>query len=682
VTARERLGRTQRALVAATLLRALLVGAAAVVVLLVVIGAVDLIVPIPRIVRDAGRFFAILVAVIAAAIALVPLQRVRTRARVALWIEEHVPALRYALVTLAGDAAPVNAPQLEAQVARVEWEGVVRQAMTRRLMIPAAAMLVAGALLFILPASTLARVATPAEGDSLERRGLGSDEVRSTIATVVATITPPAYTGAARRTVEEPASIEAPVGSRIELRGRGLATRVGIDVDGASMTVGASDDGWRVVVPVSARPFAIRLRDDVANDERLIAVEPQADGPPRVTLASPARDTVMRVAAGRVPLEVDVVDDYGVVSVRFEWIVSAGEGENFEFRSGSVAFAGGNARTRRATASLSLDSLALTPGSMVHVRAVARDGNTVTGPGQGVSETRLLRVARASEYDSIAIEGIAPPEGDSSALSQRMLIMMTEALEKRRPRLDRQTHLREATAIGRDQVRLRKRVGEIVFQRLSGEDSGEHSHEDLTPEQLMAHAAAESGMGPPGEGDEAPVIAINQPLLEAYNAMWEAQTHLLLGETREALPPMYRALEAIQRARAAERLYLRGRPAQVVVDLAKVRLAGQRPDSAGARTARPLPARELALQSRFERALVVASRDARAAADSLMLLRLAVIGEGDDARPAFAAALAEAAARLRGDDDVAAEEALRRARRMLAGEPRRTAGLPQWSGGW
>ena len=35
---------------------------------------------------------------------------------------------------------------------------------------------------------------------------------------------------------------------------------------------------------------------------------------------------------------------------------------------------------------------------------VARDANNVTGPGIGVSETRSLRIARADEYDSVAVE--------------------------------------------------------------------------------------------------------------------------------------------------------------------------------------------------------------------------------------------------------------------------------------
>ena len=678
MTALERLGRTRRTLAIVMVLRALLLGAAAAVSILLVVAAADYLIGVTRPVREVARILAIASGVVVAVAALVPVRRLGDAARVALWIEEQVPSLRYALVTLAAAPASAHATAFERRVASVTWEPLTRRILLRRLAMPAIVLLAALTALVVLPSSTLARVAAPAVGDALSSRAIADDARRSTIETLVAAVTPPAYTGERRRTIEEPSLIAAPAGSRLELRGRGAAARVAADIGGTALRAVADGDRWVIAVTVAGRPFAIRLRDSVAADERIVAVEPRADGVPRVTLESPARDSVLRTPAGRVSLVAEAVDDYGLASLRFEWIVSAGEGENFTFRSGAAAFTGGNGRSRRITASLALDSLALTPGSMVHVRAVARDANSVTGPGQGVSETRILRIARAGEYDSVAVEAAAPPEGDSSALSQRMLIQMTEALEKRRPRIGRSTLLWEATAIARDQIRLRKRVGEIIFQRLSGEDSGEHSHEDLSPEELMAHAAAEGGMGPPAHGDETPILAINQPLLEAYNAMWEAQTALQLGELREALPPMYSALAAIQRARAAERLYLRGRPSEIVIDLGKVRLAGQRPEAAGARTPRAAPTAELALEQRFARALALAARDAGAAADSLTLLRLAVIGDGADARPTLAAALADAASRLRGKDAAAAEAALRNARRALAGEPRSTPGLPAW----
>ena len=60
--------------------------------------------------------------------------------------------------------------------------------------------------------------------------------------------------------------------------------------------------------------------------------------------------------------------------------------------------------------------------------------------------------------------------------------------------------------------------------------------------------------------DETPAVKINRPLLEAYNAMCGRRDHgTETAIPGEAIPPMQRALAAIERARAAERIYLRGK---------------------------------------------------------------------------------------------------------------------------
>ena len=72
---------------------------------------------------------------------------------------------------------------------------------------------------------------------------------------------------------------------------------------------------------------------------------------------------------------------------------------------------------------------------VLQLRAVARDANDVSGPGLGSSETRAIRVARAGEYDSVSVDPAPPGEPEGQVLSQRMLINLTEALERRRPSL-------------------------------------------------------------------------------------------------------------------------------------------------------------------------------------------------------------------------------------------------------
>ena len=713
----ERVHQTRRTLAAAIAVRAALWAVCAAFI----VGALGIVLT-----RRAGAPTTVVVwtlAAVAALAVLVPLTaawRRLTVPRVALWIEERVPRLEYALVTAVdpvGSDTQVSAA-LNERIAAISWQSETRRAVLRAVARPAVAALVAVVALLIARRVDVA-AASPSDA-SVSATSTETRDAPAPFARLVAVVRTPAYAGGRVVRVESPASVAALVGSTIALEAPGTGDGITADLGGASVPLRRVGDTWQASVTMGQRPALVRLRHP--SGERIIALEPKPDSIPTVRLGAPARDTVMRVARGAISLSAETHDDIGLVNGGFEYIVSSGEGESFKFRSGTLGTRSFGGATRGALrASLSLDQLALQPGDLVHLRAVARDGNTVTGPGVGASETRVLRVARSGEYDSVAVEGAPPPEADKSLISQRMLIMLTEALEKRRPRLTRETLLSESRSIGRDQTRLRRRVGDIIFQRLGDDPTGEHGHgpdeepaadttsvrvdsvardssrraavragrsardvaaadsADSARAALLRAASAATGSGEEildFEGDETPVVAINRPLLEAYNAMWEASRELEQGETGRALPPMRRALAAIQRARQAERIYLRGKAPTVVVDLARVRLTGKETGSPSARAARP-PADPAAARraERLAAAIGLASRTPAAAIDSLVLLRI----ESLEAAPSLAAAVADAIEALRGGAD--ATGLLARARRVAEGGVRRGE-VGAWSGAW
>jgi hypothetical protein len=711
----ERVRRTRRTLAAAIVVRATLWAVCAAFI----VGAVGIVMT-----RRAGASTTAVwtIAGVAALAVLVPLTaawRRLTVPRVALWIEERVPRLEYALVTAVdpvGSDAQVSAA-LSERIAAISWQSETRRAVLRAVARPAVAAVAALVALLIAQRVDVA-AASPSDA-AVSATSTATTNAPAAFARLVAVVRTPAYAGGRVVRVESPASVAALVGSTIALEAPGTGDGITADLGGASVPLRRAGDTWQASVTMGQRPALVRLRH--ASGERIVALEPKLDSIPTVRLGAPARDTVMRVARGAISLSAEAHDDIGLVNGGFEYIVSSGEGESFKFRSGTLgARSFGGATGGALGASLSLDQLALKPGDLVHLRAVARDGNTITGPGVGASETRVVRVARSGEYDSVAVEGAPPPEADKSLISQRMLILLTEALEKRRPRLARETLLSESRSIGRDQTRLRRRVGDIIFQRLGDDPTGEHGHgpdeeladtaslrgdsvardssrraavragrsardvaaadsADSARAALLRAASAATGRGEEildFEGDETPVVAINRPLLEAYNAMWEASRELDQGETGRALPPMRRALEAIQRARQAERIYLRGKAPAVVVDLARVRLTGKETGSPSARVARgpadPAAARRA---ERLTAAIEMASRTPAAAIDSLVLLRI----ESLDVAPSLAAAVADAIEALRGGIDATA--LLARARRVAEGGVRRGA-VGAWSGAW
>jgi len=689
MTARERVAAARRTLGAETIVRATLWAGAAGAALLGAGGILDWLIGVPRPVRVLAMPAAIVVALAAGTYTLWRGRRVRSLPAIALWLEERVPELRYALVTALD--APHPSPYLEHGVAAVHWTPVIRRALGHALLPPVLVLGAAATMQFALPAGVRARISEPRAGDSVLRPSGAPAPLRNRLTPLAAEVIPPGYTGEKRVIVDEPSSVEALAGSHLVLRGRGSSSGITAAIGGVAVTstlLRDTADQWRLEIAVPAKPVALELHD--RRFVRTVIIAPHPDSLPVVTLAVPARDTVMRTPKGTFALSASATDDYGLDAGWFEYIVSSGEGETFTFRSGVIhRVSAGNARRLDLAGALNLDSLALKPGDLVYVRAVARDRNDVTGPGVGVSETRTIRVPRASEYDSLAIEGAPPPDVDSSQLSQRMLIILAEKLQAKRTRMPRADVVKESQRIGSDQARLRQHVGEIVFARLgaaqNGEDAGSNAAAGhLTPEQLLAAANAATqaaACATDFEGDETPVVAVNRPLLEAYNAMWDASRSLEVGEPGAALPPMRAALAAIQRARNAERLYLRGKAPVVIVDIAKVRLAGKR-DDAGSSARVPRAALDSSAERRAERfdaAVGELASNSAAAVDSLLALRVDAL----ESAPDLAAALAPAIDALRAGRD--ATDALVRARRVAAGttlarvESSRGA---EWSGAW
>ncbi len=626
-----------------------------------------------------------------------------TLLRTALWIEERESS-GFALVTLVDQATrrePMSAGWLSAATARSaralqHARSDVRTLARTQLTGPGVFLLVAMALAVFMPRGD---AAARAGGQSGDRRDSAATTRRDVpIGAWKVRVVPPAYTGMAARELGDAASVHALVGTRIEVTGDGAvpdsvyaarlsdstsapttnaAARVAsatASTDALPVRLASSADGWSAQLIAPDGPAAVRVRRD--RFARLLLVDGVADSIPRVMLTLPQRDSVLRTAAGALPLSAHVSDDIGLSRGGFEVIVSSGEGERFTVRTltvGARSWRGDSASLLNA--SLDLVALKLGPGDVVHIRALARDANPDTSRGPGTSETRSFRIARASEYDSVAVEPAPPPEVDKSLLSQRMLLMLTERLEQKRPRMPVDPFKDESRKIARDQARLREAVGDAVFQRLTGESGGEERSTAAAADGKLALTGLNEN-GVLDEGDDSPVIAINKPLLEAYNAMWDAQRQLEQSDTRAAIPFMKIALAAIERSRAASRLYLRGKPPTVIVDLAKVRLAGKDTGITNERVPRPaLPPRAAVREARLLAAAALAMRDAASARDSLAVLRLESLSDA----PAFADALGALVERLSRSGAADLTELFLRARRVLGGIERLPA--TTWSRG-
>ena len=669
----------RRALVVAAVLEALC-GALGVVL---AFGVVDALFSIPSIGRMLAPPLALLAAVALGFRRLTQSGVRKDVESVALWIESRFPSLNYALVTAVDPLYAGRVPEIERAASRVEFEPEVSRAARRAVARPGAIAGVCAVLLLALPDGALGRITR-----STDRDPLGGGALRrssNALASIAVRVVAPAYASLATQLLDDPASVRALIGSSLTIEGRAGDAAVSATMGIAASESQRTSNRWTMSIVMPSTPVAVRLHSGAY--ERLLVLEPVVDSAPVVTMTLPGRDSIYRTPRGAVQLSAELSDDFGLASATFEYIVSSGGGENFTFKSGTIGGAQFGGTRGTIGARFLLDTMKLQGGDIIHIRAVARDRNTVSGAGVGASETRTLRIARADEYDSVAVDAAPPPEPEKNVLSQRMLLMLAEALQKQRPSTARAAVVMESRRIAVDQTRLRKLVGEVVFQRL-GENHGEEGDalerrldRPVNPDSVLAAAerATTNTADKPleGEGDETPIVAINKPLLEAYNHMWSASTELELGEPGKAAPFMRRALEALQRSRSAERVYLRGKVRTVVVDVARVRLVGKDKGASNERAPRlALDPARLTRLARFDAALALSPQSPAAAVDSMLVLRLDLL---DHDRVA-ARTLDDAANALRAGRDATA--ALIRARRALSGGIERRDALSLWGAGW
>ena len=435
--------------------------------------------------------------------------------------------------------------------------------------------------------------------------------------------------------------------------------------------------GWTARVSLDTGDRGLVLRHGA---EWILPLQVRPDGPPEVELMEPGRDMVLATGIGTVQLQARARDRYGIGDFELSWMHTRGSGESFDFRDGRIAWDAveeGADGALEGRLTLDLESIGLGPGDVLHLRAVARDRNDLTGPGEGVSRTRQLRVIREGDEMSVdALIGLPVDVEQEPVLSQRMILMMTEELLAEAPRMNASDVRSEALRISREQNRLRTRIGEEVFSRATGameevvlhlgvefdphggmagaahahdDDHDDHDHEhdrdaeaDRTsppvqgsrygvasifdpsaradtareptgvgPGQGAAHdhdhgdsrgARLDFGagenleplfMGRPGalpvgfgeleelghDHDGNPILSVNQPLLEIYNAMWESERYLSLIDPDRSTPHQQEALDGLQALRENTRVFPRGRVSVPPVDVGQARGTGEIDDA-------------------------------------------------------------------------------------------------------
>ncbi|MCC6073522.1 DUF4175 family protein [Massilia sp. GCM10020059] len=360
-------------------------------------------------------------------------------------------------------------------------------------------------------------------------------------------ITPPKYTGVAP-SMTAPRDLQVPEQSIVEWCLK--APRDGeppIELsDGQVLKIGQECVRWTATESVFWRWRGARFNLKVVPDNA-----------PRITVSAPKEMVhVLSMDARSARIAVEVRDDYAVTRATMHLTLARGSGENVRFSDREVPLPGSkDPRVRNWAKDWSLADLGMEPGDELYffIRAFDNAGRVQ----QSQSPTYTLRLPGPVEEgeESTALPMLVKPE---NLRSQRQIIIDTEQLVadlKANPRMPAATVQARSQKIAGDQAMLRRRYGQFL-----GEESslfgGEEEHGD-------EHEASKGGMIAEyghmhDESENATLFdeATKKILRRALSAMWDAEKALRAITPKPALPPEYKALEAIKELQQADRIYL------------------------------------------------------------------------------------------------------------------------------
>ncbi|SMG14492.1 hypothetical protein SAMN05661096_00681 [Marivirga sericea] len=289
-------------------------------------------------------------------------------------------------------------------------------------------------------------------------------------------------------------------------------------------------------------------------------------------------------------LELEIEDDYGIVSTDIIMTLSRGEGEAVRFREMKQSIAGISEmlRKQQMNITLPLDTFSLEPGDELYFYFSAID-NKEPKSNKGKTDVYFLSVADTSEQEMVEYEGFALTNEAEYFKSQRQIIIDTEALLAEKDQITQEEFEKRSNTIGADQKLLRLRYGVFLGEEFEttgglGEiDHSGHDHVDLdekNEEEEHDHDSHE-GHEHESEGNFSNPIFNETPELEAYvhahddselstfldanvkaklkealANMWEAELFLRTYKPKEALPFEYKALNLIKEVKRASRIYV------------------------------------------------------------------------------------------------------------------------------
>jgi hypothetical protein len=379
------------------------------------------------------------------------------------------------------------------------------------------------------------------------------------VRSVLVRITPPAYTGRPLRS-QENFSIEAEQGAQVNWE---VVTTGAVDTvafifnDTAARVLRREAEGrWSFSgAALQSGFYQVRIGKQLSSLYRFEVVK---DELPKVRIVRPKPYTVIDYGEStRIPLQVELSDDYGIAASSIFATVSSGKGEAVKFKEQELHWDRGFSGERSAVPSrvLDLPALGLKPGDELYFYCKVRDNH-----GQeGRSDMYILSLTDTAQL--MSLEGMTLPTAVKPEFfrSERQIIIETEQLLKAKDTIAMTAYKDKSNDLGTDQKLLRLRYGKFLGEEAEeGERGGATG--DTTDFGSFGDATKilDVYSDKHDNAEDATFLepAVKAQLRATLSEMWKAELQFRIYKPQEALPFCYKALRLLKDLQQQSRAYV------------------------------------------------------------------------------------------------------------------------------
>jgi hypothetical protein len=339
--------------------------------------------------------------------------------------------------------------------------------------------------------------------------------------------------------------------------------------------------------------YHIAVDEIMLGDIHTLAVT--ADTKPSIRFIAPT-GTITELAKNAIPnvqATVSIEDDFGIGRVEILASIASGSGEAVKFRDQSFQFDTQSEVEDKAYFFKNWDlvELGMQPGDELYFSIRAWD-NRLPIAQQSHSASKIIRWLEEEEQTVLA-DGLLMDFMPEYFKSQRQIIIETKELVADKPNISIENFNRISRELGASQSFLKQKYGQFLGDEFdsgtlqsmeAGPEITHDGHDEYANEKSPQTAAEHEHDGAEhqseqtdksgynqiieqfghahGEADDGNFIKKGLPspkllMKRAIANMWQAELHLLLSEPELALPFESQALAFLNRAKQADRIYVK-----------------------------------------------------------------------------------------------------------------------------